>query len=91
MRFIVSARQLGFSVDDIGLMIKEAQRGKSVCPLVREMIVARLAETEAVFKDMNTLRGRMKKAIKEWEAKPNKAPSGDMVCHLIEDFIGKQK
>lgn len=90
MRFILSARQLGFSVDDIGLMIREAQKGNSACPLVRELIITRLAETEALFLDTNALRKRMTKAIQEWEAKPNRTPTGEMVCHLIEEFASTQ-
>ena len=86
LRFILSARQLGFSVEDIGLFLSEAGKGKSICPRVRKLVAHRLNETEERFKETQVLRKRMKKAILEWDKKPNKAPTGNMVCHLIEDF-----
>ena len=86
MRFILSARQLGFSVEDIGLFIKEAGKGRTACPLVRNLVSHRLKVTEVRFKEVQALRNRMKKAVREWEAKPNKVPTGSMVCHLIENL-----
>jgi len=86
MRFILGARQLGFSVEDIGLFIKEAGKGRTACPMVRNLVSHRLKETEARFKEAQALRNRMKKAVREWEDKPNKVPTGNMVCHLIENF-----
>lgn len=86
LRFIMSARQLGFSVDDIGDIINEADKGQRACPLVRRLIVQRLEETEKGFAETMTLRDRMKSAVKEWEKKPDMDPTGDMVCHLIEEF-----
>ncbi len=86
MRFISDARQLGFSVDDIGQIIGEANKGRTPCPIVRDIIFHRLKETEKRFEETVALRKRMKAAVTEWERKPNKVPTGNMVCHLIEDF-----
>jgi DNA-binding transcriptional MerR regulator len=36
--FILSARQLGFSVDDIGEIMFVADKGKTPCPLVRNLV-----------------------------------------------------
>lgn len=86
LRFIMSARQLGFSVDDIGEIINEAEKGRRACPLVRKLIVQRLEETEKGFAETIALRDRMKSAVKAWEKKPDMDPTGDMICHLIEEF-----
>ena len=88
LRFILSARQLGFSVKDIDQILKEAAKGKTACPLVRELLKKRLEETEHLFQQTWALRTRMQSAIKEWQDKPDKAPTGHMVCHLIEGFNG---
>lgn len=84
LRFILSARQLGFSVKDIQQILKEADHGKSACPLVRKLIKARIDETEKQFQEMLQLRKRMKSALKQWDAMADKAPTSHMVCHLIE-------
>lgn len=86
LRFILGARQLGFSVEDIGLILDTAEQGRSPCPLVRELIRQRLSETEKCFQDSTRLRHRMMTAIEIWSQKPDRTPTGDMICHLIEEF-----
>ena len=86
LRFMLSARQLGFSVQDIGQILDTAERGRSPCPLVRDLIRQRLAETEQNFKDSARLRQRMLAAIETWSQKPDRLPTGTMICHLIEAF-----
>lgn len=86
LRFILSARALGFSVGDIGEIIGEAEKGRTPCPLVKRLIDKRLHETEQRFFETVALRERMQAAIKDWSNKPDKAPTGNMVCHLIENF-----
>jgi len=86
LRFILGARHLGFSVKDIKKIMAEADKGNSACPLVRELISRRMEETEKRFEDTLALRNKMKAALKQWASKPDKVPTGNMVCHLIEDF-----
>jgi len=90
LRFILNARQLGFSVQDLGLILQEAEKGNSPCPLVRELISKRLRETEKKFVETVALRKRMCAAERDWRDKPNKAPTGKMVCHLIENFMSEE-
>ncbi|GFD67305.1 MerR family transcriptional regulator [Alteromonas sp. KUL106] len=85
LRFILSARQLGFSVKDIKQILQEADHGKSACALVRKLIKTRLDETEKQFQEMLQLRKRMKRALKQWDVMEDKAPTSHMVCHLIEN------
>jgi len=91
LRFIISARQLGFTVDEIGEIVGDAEKGKSPCPLVRDLILKHLTETEHRFQEMLALRERMKSAIKNWEGKPDMEPTGTMICHLIENFTQDEK
>ena len=86
LRFILSARQLGFSVEDIGQILDTTNHGRSPCPLVRELIRQRLAETEKGFEVSAQLRWRMMEAIEAWSRKPDREPTGDMICRLIEEF-----
>jgi DNA-binding transcriptional MerR regulator len=52
LRFILSARQLGFSVADVAQILNEADGGKSACPTVRHLIALRLQQTTQRFDDM---------------------------------------
>ena len=86
LRFVLSARQLGFSVEDIQEILNHADKKKSPCPTVRRLIDQRLNETEQRFAETLQLRERMQQAVVEWSQKPDKVPTGHMICHLIEEF-----
>jgi DNA-binding transcriptional MerR regulator len=86
LRFILSARDLGFSIEDIKQIFSESDEGKTPCPTVRVLIEQRLQETEQRFIKMAKLRDRMQSAIKAWDHMPDKAPCSNVICHLIEDF-----
>ena len=86
LRFILSARHLGFSLKDITRILDEADKGETPCPLVREIVDRRLGEMEKRFQDMALLMSRMRKASQEWEDTPDGAPNGHTICHLIENF-----
>lgn len=86
LAFIVSARKLGFTVNDIAKILHESDQGHTACNLVRDIIEQKLSETEQQFQQTLALRNRLQAAIIDWRDKPNKAPTGDMICHLIESF-----
>lgn len=87
LNFILNARQLDFSVEEIREILTEADKGHTACPLVREIVEYRLAETEKQFQSALLLRDKLKNAINDWKNKPDKAPTGHMLCHLIEGGI----
>ena len=86
LRFILSARHLGFSVADIVQILEHADKGESPCQLVRQLIEDRLDEVNKRFEDMARLKGRMETAVEAWRTEPDHAPTGDMICYLIENF-----
>ena len=86
LKFVLSARQLGFTVDDIQKILAQADKKKSPCPTVRRLIDQRLQETQQLFLSTVQLRERMVMAVKDWSDKPDMAPTGHMICHLIEEF-----
>ena len=77
---------MGFSIDDIEQIIGIANQGETPCPFVRELIAQRLAETEEKFNSLVKLREQMSLALTQWKEEPNKEPTADMICHLIENF-----
>ncbi len=90
LRFIQSAKNLGFSLAEIGEILDEAKHGKSPCPMVREIIVRRIEENRRKIKDMQQLQRKMENAVKVWKQMKNSMPNGDSVCHLIES-VGDEK
>jgi DNA-binding transcriptional MerR regulator len=86
LKFILLARQLGFSVTDIEKILIEADKGQTPCPTAKKLIEERLIETEKQFQDVLQLRNRMKEAIKRWKNEPYRNPEGSSICHLIESF-----
>lgn len=88
LKFVVAARSLGFTVEDITTIIAKAEDHQSPCPTVRQIIEKRLEETERQFQDLIALRARMSAAIAQWEDTPDRVPNGHMICHMIENFAG---
>lgn len=86
LRFALRAKQLGFTITDIQQIIKHASNGKSPCSMVRELLEKRLTEVEAAFIETQSLYKRMKTALKKWGKLPDKAPSGHIICALIEEW-----
>jgi DNA-binding transcriptional MerR regulator len=86
LRFIVNARQIGFSVKDIQQILQHAQDDDSACPMVRKLIEERLQQTEVQFQQIKTLRNKMRDAVEQWQALPDQTSSNEIICHLIESF-----
>ena len=84
LRFIKSAKNLGFSLSEIAAILDEAKHGNSPCPLVREIIVSRIEDNRRKIKEMQRLQRKMENALKDWSKMKNSMPDGDSVCHLIE-------
>jgi tetrahydromethanopterin S-methyltransferase subunit B len=59
-------------------------RGNTPCPMVREIIVHRIAENRRKIKELQKLQRKMKNALEDWKQMKNSMPNGDSVCHLIE-------
>jgi DNA-binding transcriptional MerR regulator len=84
LAFILRARELGFTLEDIRQLLSDATSGESPCPHARELIELRLTEARQKLNSMQSLVSRMESAVREWQALPDCAPCGDHICHLIE-------
>ena len=84
LRFIRRAKLLGFTLGDVGQILRDADRRRSPCPRTRTIIVTRLGESERQSSTLLTLQQRMKKATRAWRKLPDAVPDGDSICHLIE-------
>lgn len=88
VRFIRQAKQLGFTLTEIGRILSHADKGKSPCPEVRDMIQAKIDENRRRLNEIETLQTRMESALSQWRSMPDKVPDGDSICHLIESVAG---
>lgn len=86
LSFILSARMLGFTVKDIGLILSVSDKGETPCPLVRKLIEHRIHVLYEQFDKTILLKNRMEKAIKKWQKEPDSNPTGMTICNLIEEF-----
>lgn len=84
LSFILKAKELGFSLRDIGDILNESARGHEPCPLVRELIQTRLQRAQQTLKRLQQQVTRMQDAMNSWENLPDCNPCGHHVCHLIE-------
>lgn len=86
LRFLRQAKQLGFTLNEIGDILQEARQGHSPCPRVRALLQQRIEENRRLLDDLMALQSRMEKALEEWLEKPDGIPDGHSVCHLIESY-----
>ncbi|HZP94607.1 MAG TPA: MerR family transcriptional regulator [Burkholderiales bacterium] len=83
LRFILRARQLGFSLRDIGEILQRSDLGGTPCPLVREIIRRRLDEQARELDAILILRERMRMALAKWQEMPDRLPDGKEISALI--------
>ena len=81
LTFIKKAQTLGFSLDEIGRIIKDAQSGASPCDDVREIVRRRLDELDGRMREMRRYRKELAETLSEWD-KIGRAPGH--ICGLIE-------
>ncbi len=85
--FIRQAKSLGYSLKEISEICRHAEKGKSPCPRVREIIEKRIEGNRQKLDGLIGLQTRMEKAVREWKRLPDGTPDGDTVCYLIESFL----
>ncbi len=86
LNFIIQARQLGFSIKEVKNIITHAEQGHSPCPMVRDLLQHKVKESEAKIIELQRAVDNMKKALADWQKKPDKQPDGHSICHLIESW-----
>lgn len=84
LRFILAAKNLGFTLAEITQILDEAAHGDSPCPSVRKIIVRRIEENRRKIEELQKLQSKMESALKDWSGRKNSLPNGESVCRLIE-------
>jgi DNA-binding transcriptional MerR regulator len=86
LRFIASAKELGFTLAEIKEILGHAVHGDSPCPMVRDVVEKRIEENRAKIREMKRLQKRLEAAAEMWKSMKNSEPDGHSVCRLIESF-----
>ncbi len=84
LRFIRQAKSLGYTLGEIAKIFREVSRRNSPCPLVRQIIAARIKENRSKLNELAALQKRMERALGKWSKLPDRMPEGESVCYLIE-------
>ena len=84
LRFIRLAKHLGFTLNEIRQIMRDANLGESPCADVRRIIHNHIEENRQRIRQMQELQLRMEQALASWESMPNGVPDGHSICHLIE-------
>ena len=86
LKFITSAKDLGFTLAEIEAILNSAAHGNSPCPMVREIVERRVEENKAKIRELKSLQRRLESAVTAWGSLKNSQPDGHSVCRLIESF-----
>nr|WP_248595622.1 MerR family DNA-binding protein [Candidatus Accumulibacter phosphatis] len=84
LRFVLRARRLGFHLDEIAEILGMSDCGQTPCPVVREIVERRIAETRERVAELQALQARLEQALALWAGMPNGEPDGHATCALID-------
>ena len=84
LAFILKAKRLGFTLGEVRLVLEMSRKGKTPCPLVREVVRHRVADNAHDLAELMALQARMQSALRKWRRMPDGAPDGQAICQLIE-------
>jgi len=84
LAFIGKAKRLGFTLREIRLVLDMSEKGKTPCPLVREVVGRRVMENARALAELAELQERMQSAVRKWRRMADGVPDGRAICRLIE-------
>ena len=84
LAFIGQAKRHGFTLGEVRLVLEMSRKGKTPCPLVREVVRKRVADNAYDLAELIALQARMQKALRKWRKMPDGIPDGRAIRRLIE-------
>ncbi|HMQ32082.1 MAG TPA: heavy metal-responsive transcriptional regulator [Chloroflexaceae bacterium] len=87
LRFIASARSLGFALADIGELLAARDAGDAPCERVLDALDTQLATLDRRIADLLALRDDLRHLCAEGEQRPrDQGESGQCVCYLVTAY-----
>jgi MerR family copper efflux transcriptional regulator len=84
LRFIRQAKTLGFSLEEIGEVLRMRGRGQCPCDTVIALAEHHLENVGRQMRALESFRRGLSKALKQWKASGTRQLSADAFCVLIE-------
>ena len=84
LRFILQAKTLGFTLEEIKHILHLSERRTCPCGEVLKIGEERLAELQSQIEQLTKFRNQLARAVTQWKKCPEEAPAGDAICVLIE-------
>jgi DNA-binding transcriptional MerR regulator len=79
--FIRKAQAMGFTLEEIGRIIQESEKGQSPCAEVRRIAHGKLEELDRRLKQLRQYRNELARTLEEWD---HKGSAAGRICGLIE-------
>ncbi|HEY0079860.1 MAG TPA: heavy metal-responsive transcriptional regulator [Pyrinomonadaceae bacterium] len=79
--FIKRAQAIGFSLDEVGEILKESAAGHRPCKEVRELARRKLAELDERLRELRRYRAELSRTLSQWDERQEQEGH---VCGLIE-------
>ena len=87
LHFIRQAKDLGFTLNEIGRLLEQVKSGDSPCSNVRRLLERHIALNRAEIKHLQAMQIRMEDALVRWQHIPDGEPDEESLCPLIESKI----
>lgn len=84
LRFIRQAKELGFTLSEIGSMLRMHDAGHAPCSEVIAIAERHLKEVEVEIGRLQRFRRQLSNALTEWRKVKTRRVAGGAICELIE-------
>lgn len=83
LRFIKKGQALGFSLEEIGEILKIGRAGEAPCSLVIDLAERNLAAAEERIRNLEAFRDRLAAQIARWKGKTPATCNAGGLCEII--------
>ena len=83
LEFIKKGQGLGFSLEEIGEILKLSRAGEAPCSHVLELAERNLAAAEERIRQLHAFRDRLASQIKKWKGKAMPSCNASGLCEII--------
>ena len=90
LRFIRQAKELGFTLTEIGDMLRMHDAGQAPCAEVIAIAERHLAEVESEIRRLQSFRRQLSSALQQWRKVKPRRVAGSAICELIERTFAQQ-
>jgi DNA-binding transcriptional MerR regulator len=85
VRMVRQAMAVGFTLDELGEILKVFDQGGAPCHQVRSLALKKLADVEEHLQEVKGLRNELREALKDWDARLARTTSGKR-ADLLKSF-----